>query len=172
MARPVINERAFLEPRLRAVDEYLRAHLAEPQRLSESAAARIANVTPGHLCRLFRLFVGAPFTEWQHAVRTEEAKRRIVERAFLLRRVSELVGFARYETFCRVFTRVEGVSPKRLRPFVREYPELADVVCWHTTVFILRIAPLARSRPQCLRVLAEVADLFSSPGYETASRRR
>ena len=125
MTRPLFKEQVFLEPRLRVVDEYLRTHLSDPKRLSEATAARIANVTPGHLCRVFRSLVGASFMDWQHAVRTEEAKRLIVERSLSLQRASELVGFARYETFCRVFTRFEDVSPKWLRPFVREYPELA-----------------------------------------------
>lgn len=160
MARPVINERAFLEPRLRALDAYLRAHLPESQRLSETMAARIANVTPGHLCRLFRSLVGARFIDWQHAVRTEEAKRLIVERALLLQRASERVGFARYETFCRVFSRLEGVSPRWLKPFVLEYPELAAVVCSHTAGLVLRIATLARSSPEGLTLLGDVGDLL------------
>jgi AraC-like DNA-binding protein len=172
MARPVINERAFLEPRLHAVGEHLRAHLSDPERLSEAAAARIANVTPEHLCRLFRSLVGATFTAWQHAVRTEEAKRLIVERSLYLQRASGAVGFTRYETFCRVFKRVEDVSPKWLRLFLREYPELAAVACSQTAGFVFRIAPLARSNPKGLRLLADLGDLFLSPRYQVPTRRR
>ena len=162
MARPVINERAFLEPRLRAVRECLYAHLSEQTRFSETAAARLANVTPGHLCRLFRLVVGTTFMDWQHAVRTEEAKHLIVEQSLPLQRASERVGFARYETFCRVFTQVECVPPKWLRPFVREYPDSATVVCLHTAGFVIRIAALGRRSPEGIRLLADVGDLFLS----------
>lgn len=171
MARPVINERAFLEPRLRAVDEYLRAHLSDPKRFSEAAAARIANVSPGQLCRLFRERVGARFMRWQFAVRTEEAKRLIVEQSLTLQRVSELVGFQHYETFCRVFTRIEDVSPKWPRPFVLYHPDLAALVCSHTAGFVLRVAPLARSNPDALTLLGGVADLLLLR-CQNQSRRR
>lgn len=161
MARPVINERAFSEPRLLAVDKYLRANLSEPKRLSEPEAARIAHVSRGHLSRLFRERVGAPFIDWQHAVRTEEAKRLIVERSSPLQRAGQSVGFAHYETFCRVFTRIEDLSPRCLQPFVREYPELAIVVCSHTAGFVLHIAPLATSSPERMELLVDLAELLS-----------
>jgi AraC-like DNA-binding protein len=171
LVRPVFNEEAFLEPRLRAVDELLRARLSDPERLAEADAARIAKVSPGHLCRLFRQLVGATFMDWQHAVRTEEAKRLLLNRSLSLRRAAEAVGFAHYETFCRVFTRIEDLSPKQLRAFVREYTEFAPIVCSHTAGLVLRIALLARSNPRGVELLANVAELFLSLRHQNSSRR-
>ena len=98
MARPAIHPRAFLDHRLRAVDAYLRSHLSDPKRLSLTSAARIANVSPEHLCRMFRERAWVSFVDWQCAVRTAEAKRLVVEEDAQLRAVARAVGYANEST--------------------------------------------------------------------------
>jgi len=133
-------------------------------------AARIATVTPEHLCRLFRVHVGARFTDWQHAVRIEQGKRLIVEKSLPLKRVHSLVGYAHYETFSRVFKRCEGKTAKQLQRFVFDYPELAAVVCSHRAEPVFRIAPLVETDPATLRLLHNLAGLLLR--YQLATRRR
>jgi hypothetical protein len=60
---------SVLGPRLRAVQEFLCAHLRDPKRLSLKGAAHIAHVSPEHFCRLFHKRVGARFMDWQGAYR-------------------------------------------------------------------------------------------------------
>jgi transcriptional regulator GlxA family with amidase domain len=160
MARPAINQRAFLDPRLHAVDEYLRTHLSDPNRLSLKEAAQIANVSPEHLCRMFHERVGACFTDWQCAVRTEKAKRLMVQQYVQLCGVSRTVGYSDGSTFGRVFKRYEGVKPRQLRPFVDAYEELAPVVCSCTAELVFRIGPPCLRNHESLAVLLELAELL------------
>lgn len=160
MSRPSINERAFLDPRLHAVDEYLRTHLADPKRLSLKAAAHIANVSPEHLCRLFHERVGTCFSDWQCAVRTEEAKRLLVQRHVQVRTVGRAVGYNDASTFGRVFRRYECATPRQVRPFVDAYSELAPVVCSCTAGLVFRIGPPCLHDHQSLALLLKFAELL------------
>jgi AraC-like DNA-binding protein len=171
MTRPTINERAFLDHRLRAIEEYLRAHISDPKRLSLTHAARVANVSPEHLSRMFHERVGAPFTDWQCAVRTEAAKRFIVNGLLQLHVVGRAVGYERYETFCRVFKRYEGVPPRHLRWFVTEYPELAPAVCSFTALLVFRIGPLLSRTGDLHLSLLDIATRLAADRLGTAAAR-
>ncbi|HEY8555676.1 MAG TPA: helix-turn-helix transcriptional regulator [Burkholderiales bacterium] len=162
MPRPAIKQRAFLDRRLRAIDEYLRAHLSEPSRLTLAEAARIANVSPEHLCRLFSHRVGACFTDWQCAVRTERAKRMIVEQSVQLRAVGRAVGYGHQATFVKVFKRYEGVAPGAIRRFVESYPELAPAVCCCTAAFVFAIGPLCLVNAEVRALLLELVQRLAS----------
>ena len=158
MARPVIKERAFCDRRLRAVDEYLRAHLSNPERLSLGDAARIANVSREHFCRMFHERVGASFIDWQSVVRTERAKFAIVEGSKPLSVVGRTVGYSDESTFGRVFRRYEGVTPRHIRPFVDAHPDLAPVVCSCTAELVFRVGPPCLRNEQMLKLLLRMAE--------------
>jgi AraC-like DNA-binding protein len=166
--RPLVNQRAFLDPRLHAVDEYLRAHLSDPNRLSLKEAALIANVSAEHLCRRFHERVGTCFTDWQCAVRTEAAKCLIVQRHVQLRAVGRAVGYSDGSTFGRVFKRYEGVTPRQLRPFVDAYEELAPVVCACTAELVFRIGPLSLRDGESLALLLELVGRLRRESDQTA----
>jgi AraC-like DNA-binding protein len=169
MVRIVEKERVLSNRHLRAVDDYIRAHLEDLDRLSERKAARIASVSLGHLSRLFHA-AGTSFSDWHSSVRTENAKWMIAQGASL-QRAARSVGYERYETFCRTFKRLEGMSPTQFRSFVLDRPECASLVCSHAGAeFAVKIVALAERDPKSVVLLQGAAAtlLFR----ESAVRRR
>ena len=169
----MLNPRAIMDPRVRAVAEFVREHISDSRRLSLIDAARLANVSPEHFCRVFRARTGLSFTEWQCAFRMEHAKCLILDRWIPLAVVAVAVGYDHAATFTRVFKRYEGVSPKELRPFANTYPELADALRSANARIVFRVGPLAwRNRP-VLSLLEILADRLGqvSPGPDPGGQR-
>lgn len=158
MARLFPREAGFQDERLRLVEEYLWVHLSDPDRLSLSQAARIANVSAGHFCRLFREQVGVPFHDWQCKVRTEEAKRLVLSSRQPIDAVGRAVGYHEPSTFGRVFQRYEGITPRGLRSFSKAYPELGPALLsarWPK--FVIEVVALSRTYPGITSLLNLVA---------------
>jgi AraC-like DNA-binding protein len=160
VTRPAINPRAFLDPRVRVVADYLRDHISDPRRLSLAEASRLANVSPEHFCRVFHARAGVSFSQWQCSYRMAHAKELILDRWTQLGTVAAAVGYDHASTFGRVFKRYEGVSPRQLRPFVTAYPDLVDALRAGNARLVFRIGPLAWQNSTSLGVLALLAQRF------------
>lgn len=173
-----INPRGLLDSRVRSVTDHLRENISDPRRLSLSEAARLANVSPEHFCRVFRERTGVSFSEWQRGYRMEYAKGLILDGWIQLRAVGVAVGYDHASTFGRVFKRYQGVSPRQLRPFASAYPELVDTLRVGNARLVLRVGPLAWHNPTALYALALLAQrlhqfckLTPSPDQSTSNIR-
>lgn len=83
------------------------------------AVARIVNVTPQYLSKVFREDTGITFKEYLTELRMEAGKKMLREGELSLREISNAIGYADTNYFVRAFKKYEGVTPKdyqRLNP--------------------------------------------------------
>jgi AraC family transcriptional regulator len=100
--------------KLRAVVDYIHAHLGAEVSLDELAA--VAHLSPYHFARLFKNSTGLPPHQYVIARRVERAKELLRGRVRpALAEVAAEVGFADQSHFTRHFRRLVGVTPKRFQ---------------------------------------------------------
>ncbi|MGF1472700.1 MAG: helix-turn-helix domain-containing protein [Rubrobacteraceae bacterium] len=107
--RTQVRERAAVK----RVREYLEDNYAESISLGE--LARISNLSPYYLNRVFSEEVGVPPHRYQLQVRLFRAKNLLARGESITRTVNE-TGFADQSHFSRHFKRFVGVTPGRYRP--------------------------------------------------------
>ncbi|HEV7298403.1 MAG TPA: AraC family transcriptional regulator [Tepidisphaeraceae bacterium] len=98
-------------PALRAVQEYIDAHLDQNFALADLAA--VAQLSEFHFARLFKQTTGLPPHQFVIHQRVERAKRLIAARQLSLAQVAVEVGFSDQTQLTRHFKRVVGVTPSR-----------------------------------------------------------
>lgn len=95
-----------------AAKELLAARFTEPLHLDE--VARIAGVSPYHLCRIFRQDTGDTLRRYRLRLRLRAAIQRVLGGEDLSRLAQEL-GFASHSHFSAAFRREFGTSPSQFR---------------------------------------------------------
>jgi AraC family transcriptional regulator len=85
-----------------------------------SQLARAANVTPEHLCRLFRQSLDLAPLECVRLARLERAATLLARSNLAIKQITEATGWANPYHFSRRFTAVYGISPRAYRKAVRE----------------------------------------------------
>ena len=98
-------------PAMRAVEEYIDAHLDQNFALADLAA--VAHLSEFHFARLFKQTTGLPPHQFVIHQRVERAKRLIAARRLSLAQVAVAVGFSDQTHLTRHFKRVVGVTPRR-----------------------------------------------------------
>ena len=96
-----------------AVSEIIRSRFAED--LSLDSVAREVRISPFYLSRIFRQVTGATFIDYLTAIRIRKAKELLRDPQYSVKEVSNLVGYSDPSYFSRVFRRVGGLPPSRLR---------------------------------------------------------
>lgn len=96
---------------LRAVEEYIHAHL--DQNIALADLANVAKLSEFHFARLFKQTTGLPPHQFVIRQRVEQAKRLIASRRRSLAQVAVDVGFSDQSQLNRHFKRLVGVTPKR-----------------------------------------------------------
>jgi two-component system response regulator YesN len=86
-------------------------HTAYADDLSLQAFAAEHNVSLAYFSRLFKLEVGATFSDYLTQVRVEKAKELLTHRNLRLSDISTLVGYDDPKYFSQIFRKVAGVSP-------------------------------------------------------------
>jgi AraC-like DNA-binding protein len=134
------------------------------ERFSLEGLARLAFFSPYHFHRIFRSITGVPPRRFLSALRIEEAKRLLLTSDLSVTDICFEVGYHSLGTFTSQFTRLVGVSPRRLREFARG--DGADsCISAIEQARPVRAAPAVRGRldvaPGGRRVLAAVG-LFPS----------
>ncbi len=102
-----------LSPAIKKALSYLHQNGARQLTLGEIAAA--ADVTPAHLCRLFRQEVGRTPMAYLTELRIERAKLLLRDGARPVSRVASQLGFTNPHHFSRVFKAHTGSAPARFR---------------------------------------------------------
>lgn len=96
---------------LRAVEEYIHAHLHQNIALAELAA--VAHLSEFHFARLFKQTTGLPPYQFVIHQRIERAKRLIAAGRLSLAQIALEVGFSDQSQLHRHFKRLVGLTPKR-----------------------------------------------------------
>jgi AraC family transcriptional regulator, transcriptional activator of pobA len=90
---------------------------------SVADCARALAVTPTHLSRVLRAATGQPASRLIEARRMREARRQLAYTSLPVTTIAYTLGFADPAYFSRVFSRVEGLSPRAFRErLVRGHP--------------------------------------------------
>lgn len=98
---------------VRRVRDYIEAGLHG--RVSLSAAAGQARLSPGYFSRCFRRAFGVTFSRFVAGKRVERAQRLMLERAGKLCQIALACGFADQAHFTRTFGSLTGCTPARWR---------------------------------------------------------
>ncbi|WP_376099615.1 helix-turn-helix domain-containing protein [Roseomonas sp. CCTCC AB2023176] len=110
---------ASLPPaRLRAVRDFVAAHLGESFGLDEMAAA--AGLSPWHFARAFKVATGQTPRAYVAGLRVERARELLAEAALPLAQVAQDCGFADQAHFTTAFSRATGLTPGAYRRALRE----------------------------------------------------
>jgi AraC family transcriptional regulator len=96
---------------MRAVEEYIHAHLDQNIALAE--LANVAHLSEFHFARLFKQTTGLPPHQFVIHQRVERAKRLITAGRLSLAQIAIDVGFSDQSQLSRHFKRLVGVTPKR-----------------------------------------------------------
>lgn len=96
---------------LRAVEEYIDAHL--DQNIALADLASVAHLSEFHFARLFKQTTGLPPHQFVIHQRVERAKRLIAAGRHSLAQIASDVGFSDQSQLNRHFKRLVGVTPRR-----------------------------------------------------------
>lgn len=88
---------------------------ALPEHASVADCARALAVTPTHLSRVLRDATGQPASRLIEARRMREARRQLAYTNLQVASIAYALGYADPAHFSRVFSRVEGLSPRAFR---------------------------------------------------------
>ena len=90
--------------------EFLLAHARENVTLDQ--LARVANLSPYHLLRVFREETGLPPHAYQTQIRIDQAKQ-LLRRDFTISETAQVTGFFDQAHFSKQFKRYVGITPGR-----------------------------------------------------------
>ncbi len=100
--------------RLDEVFNYIKNHYSEVISINDIAA--ILNVTPQHLCLLFRKVLGQRPFEYLNIFRINKSKDILIhEPRERITSIARRIGFESASYFCSVFKKMEGISPGSFR---------------------------------------------------------
>jgi AraC-like DNA-binding protein len=88
-------------------------HLAEPMKLD--AIARAADLSPFHLCRVFRRITGRTLHRYRTILRLRMAVDRLTEGGAEIAQLSLDLGFSSHSHFTAAFRKEFGMSPSKMR---------------------------------------------------------
>ncbi len=112
--RDPVFARGGISPRIgRRIVEFVKAHLDTD--LSIAALAGIAEMSPSHFSRSFRVTFGTTPHDFIIRMRMELAKDLLSRPDLTLLDVAQLSGFKTQQHFSRVFARFVGLAPGRFR---------------------------------------------------------
>ena len=103
-----------LSPRMRDMLEFIQQHVLEP--VSRADLARAFSISPEHVNALFKRELGATPTRQIHRVKMFRAYTCLVHEGLSVKETAAQLGFCDEFYFSRVFKRVMGVPPSRVRP--------------------------------------------------------
>lgn len=103
------QDTAIIEP----VINYINMHFSED--ISLESLAKIVNITPQHLCKVFkeRLYM-RPF-EYIAKRRIQESKKLLINGNLTIKDIGEIVGYKDNSYFCAMFKKYELISPSDFR---------------------------------------------------------
>ena len=105
---PALNARSHADI-IRAADAWMAAHLSQPMRRRELAAA--LHLSEPHLARIYRAGTGRTIIERLTELRLQAAKSLLLESTLSVTQVAGEVGIISFSHFARVFKQAVGVTP-------------------------------------------------------------
>ncbi|CUH96704.1 hypothetical protein P22_2794 [Propionispora sp. 2/2-37] len=98
--------------RLRPVLTYIEEHY--DQRITLKELAAMANMSPYHLCRLFKSITGMPPIEYVNHLRIEAAVK-LLQQHYPISEIALTIGFNDSNYFSRLFRKYKNISPSAVQ---------------------------------------------------------
>ncbi|MDN4522927.1 response regulator transcription factor [Fictibacillus fluitans] len=100
---------------IRSVTEYI--HMNLDDKLSLKQLAHHVFLHPQYLSRLFKQETGKTVTEYITQKRIEKSRELLIQSQLSITEISQQCGFTDINYFSRVFSKLEGVPPKKYRAY-------------------------------------------------------
>lgn len=111
------NSMAIQYSRLSPLLEYIEKNYAKQLTMEE--LTKVINVTPQHLCTLFKKTTGLRIFEYINQVRIKKSKETLIQNLDMaIKEVALISGFIDTSYYCFMFRKIEHISPKE---FVKLY---------------------------------------------------
>jgi YesN/AraC family two-component response regulator len=106
------KQRKYLK--LQPVLTFIEHHYNEP--LTLEILSQVMEVTPQHLCLLFKKFMNTRPFEYINYVRISKCKELLIHHTHLkVSRIAKLLGYENTSYYCAVFKKLEGITPNTFR---------------------------------------------------------
>jgi AraC-like DNA-binding protein len=109
-----------IDHRVRMVIRFIEAN--GDRQLSLNEIAQSINVSPWHLCRLFKLGTGTSVNQYLLGLRMQKAKELLETTCLRVKEIMNQVGIRDESHFARTFKKLYGVSPSQYRALHRAQP--------------------------------------------------
>jgi AraC-like DNA-binding protein len=106
-----------IDHRVRIVMRFIEAN--GDRQLSLNEIAQSINVSPWHLCRLFKIATGTSVNQYLLGLRMERAKELLETTCMRVKEIMNQVGIRDESHFARTFKKLFGVSPSQYRALHR-----------------------------------------------------
>ncbi|MDF2858835.1 MAG: DNA-binding response regulator [Neobacillus sp.] len=93
--------------------KYIKDHYAEPLTLSD--VAKQFHFNASYLSSYFTTHNKEGFIEYLNKVRIEEATKLLINNIASISEISSMVGYSDHSYFCKVFKKIEGMSPSKYK---------------------------------------------------------
>lgn len=100
-------------PSITRARQFLEANYTE--RLSLSAVARVAHMSPFYFCKLFKRVTGLNYTDYLARLRVDKARNLLLNPNLKISEIAFEVGFQSLTHFNRMFKRLSGQAPSEYR---------------------------------------------------------
>ena len=107
----------YNEPQIRRAKSFIEANLAS--KISVEDLARIANLSPRHFCRSFKLAAGSSPYQYIMLRRLDVAKSMILEGHLSFQEIAVKTGFTKHSNLSTAFQTVLGMTPSQFRNTLR-----------------------------------------------------
>jgi YesN/AraC family two-component response regulator len=85
------------------------------KKVSLDDAAKVVCLSPKYLSRVFKRMTGVGFSDFKLSVKTEKAKKLLVETGMSVEQLAYELGYQNAESFIRIFKKTTGVTPATFR---------------------------------------------------------
>ena len=109
-----------IDHRVKMVIRFIEAN--GDRQLSLNEIAQSINVSPWHLCRLFKMATGTSVNQYLLGLRMQKAKELLETTCLRVKEIMNQVGIRDESHFARTFKKLYNVSPSQYRALFRAQP--------------------------------------------------
>ena len=114
-----------IDHRVKMVMRFIEAN--GDRQLSLNEIAQSINVSPWHLCRLFKIGTGTSVNQYLLGLRMQKAKELLETTCLRVKEIMYQVGIRDESHFARTFKKLYSVSPSQYRALYRAQPSAISV---------------------------------------------
>ncbi|MBS5388643.1 MAG: helix-turn-helix transcriptional regulator [Clostridiales bacterium] len=111
--KSTVCRQSFYPPPIRIVKRYIAEHYSEDISLSD--AAKIVNLSPVYLSRLFKKEEGINFLDYLNQYRIDISKNLLKDVKHNILETASLSGFGSTKYFSKIFKKTVGITPSEYR---------------------------------------------------------